>query len=413
MNTAILHPKVQQFIANNLKSNITKLILKGSPFDLISIQELANQIIAKQKSEQKLPTWFSAKNIYYPPKLSIEQTSSEITADYKSKFISGNAIIDITGGFGVDCCYFSKQFKKVIHCEINEDLSTIVKHNYQQLNIKNIQTVCDDGITFLKNTDTTFDCIYIDPSRRNEVKGKVFLLKDCLPNVPENIDFLFTKTAQILLKNSPILDISSVISELNFVKEVHIIALQNEVKEVLFLLEKNYKEEIQIKTINIRKEDFQRFDFKLKETVTSNYSAPLSYLYEPNAAILKSGAFHQVSKQLNVFKVHQHSHLYTSNEIIDFPGRVFKVENVIPYHKKKIKNFLSDDQANITIRNFPKTVNQIRKETKIKDGGNSYLFFTTLKNNKLVVICCKKTGWRAEQKNIILLRLRPQKRSPK
>lgn len=392
MNTAILHPKVQQFIANNLKSNITNLILKGSPFDLISIQELANQIIAKQKSEQKLPTWFSAKNIYYPPKLSIEQTSSEITADYKSKFISGNAIIDITGGFGVDCCYFSKQFKKVIHCEINEDLSTIVKHNYQQLNIKNIQTVCDDGITFLKNTDTTFDCIYIDPSRRNEVKGKVFLLKDCLPNVPENIDFLFTKTGQILLKNSPILDISSVISELNFVKEVHIIALQNEVKEVLFLLEKNYKEEIQIKTINIRKEDFQRFDFKLKETVTSNYSAPLSYLYEPNAAILKSGAFHQVSKQLNVFKVHQHSHLYTSNEIIDFPGRVFKVENVIPYHKKKIKNFLSDDQANITIRNFPKTVNQIRKETKIKDGGNSYLFFTTLKNNKLVVICCKKTG---------------------
>ena len=392
MNTAILHPKVQQFIANNLKSNITKLILKGSPFDLISIQELANQIIAKQKSEQKLPTWFSAKNIYYPPKLSIEQTSSEITADYKSKFISGNAIIDITGGFGVDCCYFSKQFKKVIHCEINEDLSTIVKHNYQQLNIKNIQTVCDDGITFLKNTDTTFDCIYIDPSRRNEVKGKVFLLKDCLPNVPENIDFLFTKTAQILLKNSPILDISSVISELNFVKEVHIIALQNEVKEVLFLLEKNYKEEIQIKTINIRKEDFQRFDFKLKETVTSNYSAPRSYLYEPNAAILKSGAFHQVSKQLNVFKVHQHSHLYTSNEIIDFPGRVFKVENVIPYHKKKIKNFLSDDQANITIRNFPKTVNQIRKETKIKDGGNSYLFFTTLKNNELVVICCKKTG---------------------
>ena len=200
MNTAILHPKVQQFIANNLKSNITKLILKGSPFDLISIQELANQIIAKQKSEQKLPTWFSAKNIYYPPKLSIEQTSSEITADYKSKFISGNAIIDITGGFGVDCCYFSKQFKKVIHCEINEDLSTIVKHNYQQLNIKNIQTVCDDGITFLKNTDTTFDCIYIDPSRRNEVKGKVFLLKDCLPNVPENIDFLFTKTAQISIK---------------------------------------------------------------------------------------------------------------------------------------------------------------------------------------------------------------------
>ena len=152
----------------------------------------------------------------------MEQCSSETTAIYKSKLIKGKSLVDLTGGFGIDSYYFSKQFKKVIHCEINEDLSTIVKHNYQQLNIKNIQTVCDDGITFLKNTDTTFDCIYIDPSRRNEVKGKVFLLKDCLPNVPENIDFLFTKTAQILLKNSPILDISSVISELNFVKEVHI-----------------------------------------------------------------------------------------------------------------------------------------------------------------------------------------------
>ncbi|MDD7913162.1 class I SAM-dependent methyltransferase [Polaribacter ponticola] len=390
MNLAILEQKIQQFITDNLKSDITKLILKGSPFKDITIQELANQIVAKQKSELKLPTWFSVENIYYPAKISIEQTSSEITANYKSKIITGNYIIDITGGLGVDCFYFSKQFKKVIHCEINKDLSAIVKHNYQQLNVNNIKTLSGDGVDFLKNNETVFDCIYIDPSRRNDIKGKVFLLKDCLPNVPKNIDFLFTKANKILLKNSPILDISSAISELKFVKEIHIIALKNEVKEVLFLLEKNYKNSIQIKTINIQKEGNQQLNFNLQETVYSNYSEPLTYLYEPNAAILKSGGFHQVGYQLNIFKLHQHSHIYTATELINFPGRVFKIETVINYDKKKIKKLIANNKANITIRNFPKTVAQIRKETNLKDGGNTYLFFTTDLNNKLICIFCSK-----------------------
>ena len=390
MNPAILHTEVQQFITDNLKSNITKLILKGSPFDGISIQELANQIVAKQKSEHKLSSWFTTKNIYYPPKISIEQTSSEVTADYKSNLVKGNSIIDITGGFGIDCFYFSKQFKEVTHCEINEDLSTIVNHNYQQLKAKNISTFSGDGLEYLKDSKEYFDCIYIDPSRRNDIKGKVFLLDDCLPNVPENIDFLFSKTNQILIKNSPILDITSTINELKFVKEVHIIAIQNEVKELLFLLEKDYKKSIKIKTVNIGKNNFQSLNFNYKEEVISAYSEPLTYLYEPNSAILKSGGFHQVSQQLNVFKLHQHSHLYTSDSLIDFPGRIFKIENVIPYNKKKLKNLLQDNKANITIRNFPKTVDQIRKETKIKDGGNSYLFFTTLKNKDFTVISCKK-----------------------
>lgn len=390
MNVNILHTDVQQFISDNLKSDITKLILKGSPFKEVSIQELANQIVAKQKSEHKLISWFQTKNIYYPSKINIAQTSSEITADYKSNLVEGTSIIDITGGFGVDCFYFSKQFKEVIHCEINEELSTIVKHNYQQLNTKNIAAFYRDGIEYLKNTAASFDCIYIDPSRRNELKGKVFLLKDCLPNVPENIKFLFCKTNQILLKNSPILDITSGINELQYVKEIHVIAVKNEVKEVLFLLEKNYKEEIQIKTINILKKGAQKFDFKLNESVSSSYAEPLTYLYEPNAALLKSGGFHQIAAQLNVYKLHQHSHLYTTKDIIDFPGRIFKIETVISYDKKKISKLVSDKKANITTRNFPKTVAQIRQETRIKDGGDVFLFFTTNKENKLIVIFCSK-----------------------
>ena len=240
MNLAILKPEVQEFISKNLKIEITKIILKGSPFEDIESKELANQILAKKKSEKKLPTWFSSKNIYYPNKISIEQTSSEITAAFKSKLVTGKSIIDITGGFGVDSFYFSKHFKKVIHCEINSELSTNVKHNYQQLNAKNIETNAINGFDFLKETNDTFDCIYIDPSRRSDVKGKVFLLKDCLPYIPPKIDFFFTKANQILIKVSPILDITNTINELKNVKSVHIVAVHNEVKELLFLLEKNY-----------------------------------------------------------------------------------------------------------------------------------------------------------------------------
>ena len=392
MNKNILHPEVQSYINDNLKVNIEQFIFKGSPFKDVSVQELANQIIAKQKSEKKLPIWFQTKNIYYPPKLSIEQTSSEITAEYKSKLVNGDSIIDITGGFGVDCYAFSKRFKKVVHCEINEELSEIVSYNYEQLEVSNIRTVATDGLEYLKNTSEKFDCIYIDPSRRNDTKGKVFLLSDCLPNVPENLDFLFEMSDTILVKNSPILDISSTINELKFVKEIHVVAVNNEVKELLFLLKKEYKGLIEIKALNILKNKNQYFDFKLGDDFKFEYSIPLKYLYEPNSAILKSGGFNQIASQQKVNKLHQHSHLYTSEKLVkDFPGRIFEINNVFTYNKKKIKKEITETKANITTRNFPKTVAQIRKETKLKDGGNSYLFFTTNINNELIVIDCTKT----------------------
>lgn len=390
MNLAILQPEIQQFISENLKNDLTKIILKGSPFSEVTIQELANQIAAKQKSEKKLPTWFHTENIYYPQKVSIEQTSSEVTAAYKTKLISGNSIIDITGGFGVDCYFFSKKFKKVTHCEINPELSEIVNHNYKQLHCNTIATISGDGIEYLKTSREHFDCIYIDPSRRNDAKGKVFLLKDCLPNVPENMDLLFEKSNQILIKNSPILDIKSTIKELKFVKEIHIVALNNEVKELLFLLERNYVGSIQIKTRNFTKNGIQQFDFDFGNPTTPTYSLPLSFLYEPNAAILKSGGFNEVSTIFNFDKLHQHSHLYTSKEINDFPGRKFKVLNIVSYDKKKISKLLTDNKANITTRNFPKTVLEIRKETKIKDGGNIYLFCTTDNSNNQIVIVCNQ-----------------------
>ncbi len=391
MNKNILHADIQQYINNNLITDITKILFKRTSFTNVSTQEIVRQIEAKKKCKTKLPTWFASNQIYYPNKLNIEQTSSEITANYKASLISGTSLIDITGGFGVDAFAFSKRFKKVFHCEINEDLSQIVTHNYQQLGVKNIQTIPSNGLEFLKNTTQKFDYLYIDPSRRNDAKGKVFLLKDCLPNVPQNIDFLFTKSDNILIKNSPILDITSAINELKFVKEIHIIAIKNEVKELLFLLEKNYKNDVLIKTINIQKNGYEKFEFLKSEKVFSTYSDPLAYLYEPNSAILKSGGFHQITHQLEVFKLHQHSHLYTSGKLIDFPGRVFEIEKILPYDKKHLKRIFKGKKANISTRNFPETVAQIRKSIKIKDGGNYYLFFTTTKNNKSKVLICVKS----------------------
>lgn len=390
MNERILHKGVQEYIDANLKSDIHKLILKGNPFSEITVQELANQIISKLKCEKKLPSWFNTKNIYYPPKLNLEQTSSEVTANYKSNLISGQNIIDLTGGFGVDSYYFSKHFNSVIHCEINSELSEIANHNFTTLEATNIQTISENGIEYLQNTKENFDCIYIDPSRRDDVKGKVFLLEDCEPNVPDNIELLFEKSKTILLKVSPILDITSAINELSFVKEIHIIAVNNDVKELLFLLEKDYESKIEIKTTNFSKKEVINFGFIYNSEIVSKYELPLEYLYEPNAAILKSGGFHQITSNFDVYKLHQHSHLYTSNDLISFPGRSFKVNAILSYDKKKIRKVIKDGKANITTRNFPKTVAQIRKELKLKDGGTSYLFFTTNLNNELICILCEK-----------------------
>ena len=391
MNERILHKDVQGYIDQNLKSDISQLILKGSPFQDISVQELAHQIVSKQKCEKKLPSWFKAHKIYYPPKLNIEQTSSEFTAEYKSTLITGKNIIDITGGFGVDSYFFSKRFESVVHCEINQELSEISSYNFNQLHVKNIETVSKDGLEYLQDSSSNFDVVYVDPSRRKDNNGKAFLLRDCAPNIPDNLDLLFKNTEVVLLKNSPILDISSAINELNFVKEIHIVAVNNDVKELLFLMQKGYQGTIKISTINFKKDVNQKFSFTYGSERNPKYSLPLKYLYEPNAAILKSGGFHHITSEFDVYKLHQHSHIYTSEKLIDFPGRIFEISEVLPFDKKKIKRILKDKKANITTRNFPKTVAQIRKELKIKDGGNTYLFFTTNMNNELKCIVCKKS----------------------
>lgn len=392
MNIKILDEKVQEFITqkSDSTSNISALVLSGSPFDGISAQELAQQVQSKRKAKIKLPTWHSKKEIYYPPTLNLEQTSSETTALYKSNLVSGDSLIDLTGGFGIDDYYFSKRINKVIHCELNTDLSTIATHNFKILGSKNIKTYTGNGLNILKD-QSSVDWIYIDPSRRHDIKGKVFFLEDCLPNVPDNLDLLFQKSNNILLKTSPLLDLQIGINALKNIKEIHIVAVNNEVKELLWILNKTNKEDIKIVTINILKSGNQTFSFIQKEEAEQPFTIgePIKYLYEPNSAILKSGGFLSISAAFKIKKLHLHSHLYSSDQIIDFPGRKFEILAVYPY-QKKILSKTGISKANITTRNFPESVASLRKKHKIKDGGDIYLFFTTDHSNNKIVIACKK-----------------------
>jgi hypothetical protein len=391
LDLRILNAEIQAFINNSIGKSISKLALQKNPFQDVDWISILNQIEAKTKSKDKLPTWFSTKNIIYPTKISIEQTSSEKTASYKSTIVSGDSLIDLTGGFGVDDYYFAKKIKAVAHCEINPDLSNLVRHNFEQLDAKNINCYSGDSLATLTSLNKKWDWIYIDPSRRNDAKGKVFMLKDCLPNVPENIDFYFNNSDSILIKTAPLLDLSAGLLELKNVKNIHIVALENEVKELLWELHREYSGTITIKTINIVKNKTETFDFILnEESELPYYNLPQKYLYEPNSAIMKSGGFNEVSTFFKVNKLHNFSHLYTSEKLIDFPGRIFEIINTLVYNKTEMKTHLENKQANITTRNFPDTVESIRKKWKIKDGGNVFCFFTTDENNRKIVLICTK-----------------------
>ncbi len=219
MNNPILHPEIQEYIIQNTGADITKLALQKNPFPEVDWILILNQIEARTKAKEKLPTWFATENIIYPSKISVEQTSSEKTASYKASLIAGESLIDLTGGYGVDDYYFSKKFKSITHCEINEELSAIVSNNFKKLQVENCVFHAGDSTHFLEETNQKFDWIYIDPSRRNDSKGKVFMLKDCLPNVPELLDFYFQKSDSILIKTAPLLDISAGFSRIIRIKK--------------------------------------------------------------------------------------------------------------------------------------------------------------------------------------------------
>ncbi|MDT0650984.1 class I SAM-dependent methyltransferase [Autumnicola edwardsiae] len=391
MNKNLLRQDVQDFIQDKRNADLSKLILKGSPFPEITIQELAIQIKGLNTSEKKLPTWYNTSGILFPPKLNLEQTSSEKTAKYKAEIIKGERLIDITGGFGVDAYCFSRIFEEVTYCEMNSELAEIAAHNFEKLGAEYIHIHTRDGLAYLENNSCKYDWIFIDPARRDNRGGKVFRLQDCTPNVPENLELLFSRADSILIKTSPLLDLKAGLDELQHVSEIHIVSVENEVKELLWILTKIANSEVRVKTINFQKKGNQTFEGILGTYVAEiAYSLPQKFLYEPNPAIMKSGLFETLGQQTGTKKLHKHSHLFTSEEEKEFPGRIFQITNFKPFNNRNIKKEFKGEKANISTRNFPESVSEIRKKFQIKDGGKDYLFFTTNLNNEKIVITCRK-----------------------
>ena len=391
MNKNILDKNVQDYISKNLSTDVFDIILKKQLFSKVSNKEIAEQIGAKAKSKKKLPTYFKTPKIYFPNKVNIEQTSSEKTAEFKSKILSGNTMIDATGGFGVDSMYFSKEFKKTVYIEENKELFEIVKANSKKLDLNNIEHLNEDGIEYTKKTDTEMDLLYIDPSRRNKENKKVHFLNDCTPLIDYDLIESLQNFKTILIKCSPLIDLKKTINDLKVVSKIYIVGINNEVKEVLFSLNKKSNNDIKIKCIDLsnRESDFE-FCINEVDNKQNNYNSKvLNYLYEPNSMILKSGAFGLICDRYDVKKLNINSHLYTSKKLIDFPGRTFEVDSVVNYSKRNLKN-LNISKANITTRNFPIDVKDLRKKSKISDGGKDYLFFTTNYLNNEIIIKTKK-----------------------
>lgn len=373
MNKAILTEEVQNYINANLNADVGKIALGKSPFKTVSSAELVNQIMAKKKSKTKLPTWFNTSNIYYPPVLSVEQTSSEQAAKYKATLISGHTVADLTAGLGIDSFYFSKKAGEVFSCEINPDLCEISAYNANLLGATNIKCLPLNGLEWLKMQKKPFDTIYIDPARRN-TNGKVFKLIDCTPNVLEYLDLILEKTNRLIIKTAPLLDIAAGLSELHNVKEIHIVSIKNECKEVLWILEKGIHAPPTIICTTLNKTQKQ-FTVANRENESKTYTQQLEhFIYEPDVALLKSGAFEAIGKTYQLKKLAKHSHLYTADVINQaFPGRIFKVADVLmPNSLKNIKNL----NANVLVRNYPEKAENLAKKYKIKPSDKDFLIFT-------------------------------------
>ena len=387
MNNKLLAKAVQDYINANLNADVNQIALAKSPFEGIIAAELAIQITAKKKSEKKLPTWFNTQDIYYPPVLSIEQTSSEITAKYKSKLAKGSTLIDITGGFGIDSYYFSKKVKAVTHCEINPELSVIAQHNAQVLHATNIEFKAEDGIAYLQTSDASFDTIYVDPARRAE-KGKVFMLKDCTPDIASNLDALLEKSSRIIVKTAPLLDISAGLSELKHVSEIHIVSVKNECKELLWIIDKAYNDDTKIIAVTLNNGIEKDFSFYRSSSNGSiqfiDHLNTGDYLYEPDAALLKSGAFNLIGTTYNLLKLHPQTQLFSSAIVNkDFPGRIFKIEAVLSTATLKKQENL---KGNVIVRNYPAKPEDLVKKYKIKADQNQFLIFTKVGNGENIVV---------------------------
>lgn len=372
--------EIQKFINANLNTDLHSLLLKKSSFSEVSMQELVQQIKGKKVAQKKFP-FLLKDGIIFPPNLNLEQASSQSTAEYKADNLKGKKFLDLTSGFGIDAYFLSENFDEITLVEQNTALLEIVKHNWETLNRK-ANFINENLEIFLEKNHERFDLIYLDPARRDDHKNKKFLLEDLSPNLLEIQEKLLEITDQIIIKLSPLIDISYLISVLKKISKIQIIAVKNEVKELLvFINSKNEIENVAISCVNLESDDAD-FSFLFNEEKEKNieFSEPQQFLYIPNNAVLKSGGFNSVAEKFNLEKLHPNSHFYTSDGRLEsFSGRILDIEIVDSKTIKKGEKF------NIISKNYPLTPEEIKKKYKIADGGKNYLIFTQTRKGKIIL----------------------------
>lgn len=385
MNEATL-----EFIRIHADEDVRQLAFLGKKNPEVDMAYALDQIAGRQKARVKIPSWASIDGIVYPPHISMEQCSSEQTARYKASIAGyGDKIVDLTAGFGVDMAFMSAGFKQAVHVEMQPQLCAISSENYKCLGLNHVQVVCSDGVGYLHQMEHA-DLIFIDPARRDQHGARTYGIADCTPNILEIIDEMLQKADRVMIKLSPMLDWQKTVADVGNVSQVHIVSVGNECKELLLEVKKGKDEKVKVFCVN----DDQVFSYEIGETYPFTLSPlhPLTFLYEPNASVMKAGCFQLIEQRFGVTQPDANSHLFLSEQKVEgFPGRGFVIERISTMNKRELKDALAGiDKANIATRNFPLSVADLRKRLKLKDGGDVYIFATTdAKKGHLLFICRK------------------------
>ena len=392
---ALLDPNIKAFMALHENSDVRDLALKKCPNPDWPYPLILDQIKARQKAAIKIPQWLKHEDIIFPSSSTLEQASSIATANYKASLIKGKTFVDLTGGTAIDSYALSQNFESGTIIDADENTAALIKHNIGTLSPKSIKVEHDTAETFVTKMEKV-DLALIDPQRRNENRKGLYKLKDCSPNIFELLKNIKAET--IILKTSPMLDINQGIEQLGCVEHVHVVELQGECKELLFILKpEKTAENIPITAVKIENDGdvLQSFTYtrEAEQDINVKISKPLKNLYEPNPAFMKAGGYKSIADAYTLPKLHPHTHLYTSEtHIQDFPGRSFEI--IDTYHAQS--KAIPFKKANLTVRNFPQDTATLKKKLKLKDGGNDYLFASTIadentdKNQHIIIHCRKK-----------------------
>ena len=384
-----MNQATKDFIRNHADDDVRQLALRGTKDSEVDLPFALDQILGRQTAKRKLPSWAAVEGIVYPPHLSMEQCSSEQTARYKADLAgSGQRFVDLTGGFGVDFSLMARGFAEAVYVERQAPLCEIAANNFRLLGLHQATVVCGDGTDYLQ-TMPPADLIYIDPARRDDHGGRTYSIADCTPNVLSIRDLLLEKANRVLIKLSPMLDWRKAVNDLGpqYVREVHIVSVANECKELLLLLSKG--EGFRLVCVN---DDSVFVPHEPHLPHEPHWSHSPHYLYSPNASIMKAGCFAEVADRFSLHQLAQNSHLFVSNQLVeDFPGRVFHIDSVTTMNKHELRKHLQGlTQANIAVRNFPLSVAELRKRLKLSEGGSTYIFATTLADGRKVLLICSR-----------------------